>query len=282
MNNKGQEDNRDRFIYGDDEQSADSAPVLIGKKKRGSEKIISLVLGVVSLVLIVVIITLINKGYMIKNTVILGESPYSEESIKVLTEKYYNEKGSRSYFSVQISELERILKNEMPYIKNVSVEKKAPDTIIITLEGESAEAYITHLGSYYLLNADMKVLERTELEPIRPRLIKLDITLPSQIEVGKQIIFPEDGSMDAETYKRIYSALTDSGIRERVAYLDIKNKFELKFKMHGGTDVKIGSVKDIEEKLNTLALWIKDNPDEIRSNLNLDISILKKISVSYD
>ena len=128
----------------------------------------------------------------------------------------------------------------------------------------------------------MKVLECTELEPIRPRLIKLDIELPSQIEVGKTLVFPEGGSMDAETYSRIYSAMLSSGVRERVKSLDAKNKFDLNMKLYSGVDVKIGSVKDIEEKLSTLSVWLEENPDEIRSTLNLDISILKKIFVSYD
>lgn len=281
MNNRGNEDNRDRFIYGDTADEG-TPTVLINKKEKNIEKTVAILLVAVALVLLAVIIFLINKGYVIKNTIIYGESAYSEESIRELFSRYCEEIGSNSYFYIETGALEKKITDELPYVKSVKIEKKAPDTLIFTIEGEVAQAYIEHLGSYYLLNSDMKVLEKLDSEPIRPRLIRLDIELPLEISVGSVMLFPEDGSMDAETYARIYSALESSGVRERVEFLNVRNKFDLSMILHGGVDVKIGSVKDIEEKLKTLNTWLEDNPDEIRSTLNLDISILKKIHVSYD
>ena len=280
--NNGQEDNRDIYLYGDDGKSAEPTPILTGKKKFGSAKTISAILITVAIALLIIIFVLVNNGYVVKNIVLNGESPYSEEKINELLNGYFSERGNRSYFYINTDELSEMMKKELPYIKELKIEKKAPDTLIITVEGESAEAYIEYLGEYYLLNADMKVLEKASHEPIRTRLIKLDIDLPKEIIVGSQMVFPEASRMDPETYVRIYTALSDSGLRERVQYLDIRNKFDLYMRTKEGIDVKIGSVKDIEEKFSTLSKWLSDNPGEIKSTLNIDISVLKKIYISYD
>ena len=280
--NNGQEDNRDIYLYGDDGNSSEPPPILTGKKKFGSAKTISLVLIGIALVLLVIIFALINNGYVIKNIILSGESPYDEDRIYILLDAYFEERGNRSYFYINTEEIEEKIKKELPYIKEIKLEKKAPDTILIFVEGETAESYIEFLGNYYLLNGDMKVLEKMDNEPLRTRLIRLEIDLPSEISVGSQILFPEDSRMDAESFVRIYSALVDSGIRERVASLNAKNKFDLTMRTREGIDVNIGSVKDIEEKLNTLTRWLNENPDEIKSNLNIDISVLKKLSISYD
>lgn len=280
--NNGQEDNRDIYLYGDDGNSSEPPPILTGKKKFGSAKTISLVLIGIALVLLVIIFALINNGYVIKNIILSGESPYDEDRIYILLDAYFEERGNRSYFYINTEEIEEKIKKELPYIKEIKLEKKAPDTILIFVEGETAESYIEFLGDYYLLNGDMKVLEKMDNEPLRTRLIRLEIDLPSEISVGSQILFPEDSRMDAESFVRIYSALVDSGIRERVASLNAKNKFDLTMRTREGIDVNIGSVKDIEEKLNTLTRWLNENPDEIKSNLNIDISVLKKLSISYD
>ena len=280
--NNGQEDNRDIYLYGDDGNSSEPPPILTGKKKFGSAKTISLVLIGIALVLLVIIFALINNGYVIKNIILSGESPYDEDRIYILLDAYFEERGNRSYFYINTEEIEEKIKKELPYIKEIKLEKKAPDTILIFVEGETAESYIEFLGDYYLLNGDMKVLEKMDNEPLRTRLIRLEIDLPSEISVGSQILFPEDSRMDAESFVRIYSALVESGIRERVASLNAKNKFDLTMRTREGIDVNIGSVKDIEEKLNTLTRWLNENPDEIKSNLNIDISVLKKLSISYD
>lgn len=280
--NNDRDDNRDRYLYGDDEKVPEPTPKLMGKKKFGSAKVISTVLISVALVLLGIIISLVSNGYVIKNTIINGESPYTEEEINTLLSAYFEERGSKSYFYINTEELTEMIKQEMPYIKTLTVKKKAPDTIILEVEGETAESYIEYLGSYYLLNADMKVLERTEQRPLRTKLIELDMEIPAEIKVGSVIVFAQDSRMDAESYARIYTALDSSGIRDLTAYLDVRNKFDISLRMHSGTDVKIGSVKDIEEKLSTLAKWIEENPDEMRSTLNIDVSVLKKIYISYD
>jgi len=280
--NNGQEDDRDRYLYGDDVKPPQPTALLTGGKKFGSLKAMISVLSVAALVLFIVVIARVNSGYVIENTVINGESPYTEEEINALLETYFADRGSRSYFYLNVEELTERVMREMPYIKTLTIEKKSPDTLIFNVTGEAAEAYVEFLGSWYLLNSEMKVLARSDGEPSRSSLIKLDIDVPGEISVGSKIVFPENSRMDAETYARIYSALLSSDIRKRVQYIDVRNKFDLNMVLHGGVDVKVGSVKDIEEKLSTLSRWLGDNPEEIRSTLNIDISVLKKIYISYD
>lgn len=280
--NGGMNDDRDQYLYGDDERSPEPSGNLGKRNNLTSARVISVMLVVIALILLCVMIALVSSRYVIKNTLINGESPYSEEEIRSVLEEYFEERGSTSYFYIDVDELSEKIKSKMPYVKSIEIEKKAPDTLIFTLTGESAEAYIEYMGKYYLLNADMKVLGSLANEPARESLIELYIDLPSEIVIGSTIAFSDESRMDAESYTRIYKALEDAGLREMCKSLDAMNKFDLSMKLSSGVDVKIGSIKDIEEKLTTLSKWISDNEDLLEPTLNLDISILKKISMSYD
>lgn len=280
--NGGMNDDRDRYLYGEDEKAPEPSGNLGRRNNLTSARVISIILVAVALILLCVMIALVSSRYVIKNTVINGESPYTEEDIRAILDEYFEERGSTSYFYIDVDELSEKIKSRMPYVKSIQIEKKAPDTLIFTLSGESAEAYIEYMGRYYLLNADMKVLEALSSKPARERLIEFYVDLPSEIVIGSTIAFSDDSRMDAESYTRIYKALEDSGLREVCGTLDAMNKFDLSMKLVSGVDVKIGSIKDIEEKLTTLERWLSDNPDLIDPTLNLDISILKKISMSYD
>ncbi len=283
MNVNNNEDMGTRFLYGEGGSGGEEPRNEGGGgKKNLSLKVLYTVLIIVSLVLLLIIAALINNGYTVKNVIVKGESPYSVERIQEVLYSYLDDKGGKLYFYVNVDELEKKYTDEMPYIKSVTVEKHSPDTVVINIEGENAECYVEYLGKYYLLNSEMKVLEVSSGEPERVQLMKIDIDTPKEISLGKIIIFPEKAGMDPETFSRIYAALSNSGIRDYSAYLDVKNKFDINIKFISGADVKVGSVKDVEEKLATLAKWLSDNPNENTPKLNVDISILKKITVSYD
>ncbi len=247
-----------------------------------SVTLLTVILVFIAVGILIAIVSMINSGYTVKNIIVNGSSPYSEEDIRGLVQEYCKEKNSLSFFRVNADELEKMYYEKMPYLKKADVEKKYPDTVVVTIEGESAEYIFEAHGKYYVLNREMKVLEEIAGIPEDTGLVVLSFGTPKEITLGKKIVFEENNLMDEESFLKLNQALQDAGMESDVKSIKADNKFELSMVLRSGVDVYIGSIKDVGEKIRGLKKWLDENPDEISDNLNADISILKKIVISRD
>ncbi len=286
QNNKNAQGNAPRsFYYGGEQPSAKSvseAPENEKRFRKISPKTYTLIAFVIIMTLVCVIVVMVNKGYVIKNVIWEGSSVYSEEELQSVIDEYCYEKGTRSYFYVNADELSEYFLKRMPYIKEISIKKQLPDTLTISMKGEEGIGFFSFGTSFYIINSEMKVLQKTESRPLKDSLMEIEIASLKQINVGEKIVFDENARMDPETFSRIYRAMMSSTVGGRIGYMDAKNQFELSMKFSSGVDVYIGSVKDVEEKFQSLYKWIGENPKEMRADLNIDISVRTRVSLSYD
>ena len=95
-------------------------------------------------------------------------------------------------------------------------------------------------------------------------------------------MFEEGIAADAEAFRKLYKAIADNSLRYDVVSIRAESKFELAMTLRSGTDVKIGAVKDVEDKISGLKKWMDDNPSMLGPKVNIDITIIKKISITYD
>ena len=286
QNQRGAENNAPRsFYYGGEEPIVKNVSEISEPTKRKlkiSPKTYTLIAFVLIMTLVCVIVVMINKGYVIKNVIWEGSSVYSEEELQSVIDAYCEEKGTRSFFYVSADELSEYFLKQMPYIKEITVNKQLPDTLMISMKGEEGIGYFSFGSSFYIINSDMKILQKTESRPLKDSLMEIELTSLKAINVGERVVFAENARMDSDTFSRIYRAMMKGSVGGRIALLDAKNQFELSMKFSSGVDVYIGSVKDVEEKFTTLYKWISENPKEMRSDLNIDISVRTRVSLSYD
>lgn len=261
----------------------DPAAVNSGDEKpKKPYKIPGIILTVLVVVLAAVIFFIVDKSYTVSNIIINGSSPYQLEQLDALARDYCKSKNAGSYFYVDERELEEKYYEAFPYLKSVTVEKSRPDTVIVNVEGEEAQAYFYLIDSYYIVNDSTKVLERVTEKPVSPTLIELKISTPKEIVLGKTLVFEEGIAADAEAFRKLYKAIADNSLRYDVVSIRAESKFELAMTLRSGTDVKIGSVKDVEDKISGLKKWMDDNPSMLGPKVNIDITIIKKISITYD
>lgn len=273
------------FYYGGEQPTPKgvSVPSESEKKPRKiSSKTYTLIACIVIMTLLCVIVVMVNKGYVIKNVIWEGSSVYSEQELQSVFDAYCEEKGTRSYFYVNADELSAYFLKKMPYIKEIAVTKQLPDTLTISMKGEEGIGYFSFGSSFYIINSEMKILQKTDKRPMKDTLIDIELTSLKEINVGEKVVFDENARMDPDTFSRIYRAMMSSTVGGKIGYMDAKNQFELSMKFSSGVDVYIGSVKDVEEKFESLYKWIGENPKEMRSDLNIDISVRTRVSLSYD
>lgn len=156
--------------------------------------------------------------------------------------------------SVNEREAERILLEKCPYLKSVEVKKKFPNKICFEVEERVLGWYLEVSEDYYALDYDLLVLLETyDEESIKERgLTKL--VLP-EIESVVCDRLPEFGHGDEQLIRetlKIIDSFRTNGIKERLTYLDLSNRFEIKLTIDGEFDVNLGDMKDIDTKLATV------------------------------
>lgn len=161
--------------------------------------------------------------------------------------------------SVNERKAEKILLEKCPYLKSVEVKKKFPGKICFVVEERVLGWYLEVSEDYYALDYDLLVLLETyDEESLKERgLTKL--VLP-EIESVICDRLPEFGHGDEQLIRetlKIIDSFRTSGIKERLTYLDLSNRFEIKLTIDGEFDVKLGDMKDIETKLATVTETIE-------------------------
>jgi cell division protein FtsQ len=161
--------------------------------------------------------------------------------------------------SVNERKAEKILLEKCPYLKSVEVKKKFPNKICFEVEERVLGWYLEVSDDYYALDYDLLVLLETyDEESLKERGLTR-LVLP-EIESAICDRLPEFGHGDEQLIRetlKIIDSFRTSGIKERLTYLDLSNRFEIKLTIDGEFDVKLGDMKDIETKLATVTETIE-------------------------
>jgi hypothetical protein len=161
--------------------------------------------------------------------------------------------------SVNERKAEKILLEKCPYLKSVEVKKKFPNKICFVVEERVLGWYLEVSDDYYALDYDLLVLLETyDEESLKERGLTR-LVLP-EIESAICDRLPEFGHGDEQLIRetlKIIDSFRTSGIKERLTYLDLSNRFEIKLTIDGEFDVKLGDMKDIETKLATVTETIE-------------------------
>lgn len=161
--------------------------------------------------------------------------------------------------SVNERKVEKILLEKCPYLKSVEVKKKFPNKICFVVEERVLGWYLEVSDDYYALDYDLLVLLETyDEESLKERGLTR-LVLP-EIESAICDRLPEFGHGDEQLIRetlKIIDSFRTSGIKERLTYLDLSNRFEIKLTIDGEFDVKLGDMKDIETKLATVTETIE-------------------------
>jgi hypothetical protein len=188
--------------------------------------------------------------------------------------------GDRLY-EVNSKEAEELLLRGCPYLKSVNVKKKFPNKICFEVEERVLGWYIEISDDYYALDYDMLVLLETYDEEalIERGLTKL--VLP-ELESAMCDYLPEFGRGDehliSETLKIVDTFRTHS-IKERLTYLDLSNRFEIKLTIDGSFDVKIGDMNNMDTKLKTVVEVIEAQTD--KGYVGGEINMITPTSYSF-
>ncbi len=196
---------------------------------------------------------LLLVGYLLYSYVLVVDSIEVTGTARYDPEKIIEASGLEAgvkLFSPSINEgaiAEEII-DRFPYIKEVRLHREIPDKLTIEVTEEEPVFVAEVYGEYYLLTAEMRVLERRGDFPDGD-LIKLKLPVGDIKNVRDGQVLAFEGNM-LDVVMRAAKAVSSDEMREKTAILDVTDRFNIVISYDGRFRLELGTVNDIEIKLS--------------------------------
>ncbi len=136
------------------------------------------------------------------------------------------------------------IRQKLPYIGTVTVSRRLPAKIIISVGEEPVSGALAYNGKYAIISPSGKVLELAEKIPENCPVIK-GLKL-SKAEVGEKIVYA-DAAQQA-TFQNLTAAITSSQLK-KVTELDFSLTYKLQIVYDRRITMNLGLASDLDKKL---------------------------------
>lgn len=218
-------------------------------KKR--ERLRCIVFRVFLFVLIsVFMITLICSSFFKIDNVKIGGS-----------EKYENEKlvqgaeiNGKNLIFLDADKLEKNLKREFPYIKNVEVRKNYPNEITLVITENEAKYYCLLDGKYCILSSQLDVLEICDDVLCCLSLVKLEAKDVKTAVVGEKLTFGDKTT--TEEMSKLVEKISTHEIFDKVTCVELDKTNGIKLLYDSRLTVVLGNNEEIDVKMTLACAYI--------------------------
>jgi len=211
-----------------------------GKRHINKISHIYIALGVILISLMTMIGT--SAFMRIKEIRVEGMIMYSPEEI-VLSSGLLA--GDNLMF-INTSNISQIIREELPFVSEVSITRKLPDTILIEVIESTAAASISYFGELIIIDSSGRVLARLQAsDPILPGINMDNLVDIRGIELDDAplggLLRPEFGTeLKLQYVQDILSVMEREGLIDDVSYLDVSNIVNVYFGYLGKYRVILG------------------------------------------
>jgi len=229
------------------------------------KKHIKIILGFAIIILITLVI-MICPVFYISNINITGlENLKKEQIIKDIE----LDNNTTNIFAFNSIKSKNILEKS-PYIQNIKITKKLPDTINIDITERKIRGYVPYMNSYLYISDEGRVIDvQTSYEKQLPVVVGLNF---SNFTLGE--ILSVDNKEAFDVVVELSKLMTKYKILEQVIKVDVLKPKDLHLYVNN-IDVLFGTFDDLNWKISTLNEIIKKIPVEDKGFL--DISDSNKI-----
>lgn len=234
----------------------------MSRRRKLKKNMLSILLAVV--VMCVGLVLVFSLFFKINTVAVSGDKVYSD---KMVTEKSGIEIGE-NLFKVSEAKLSQRLSKDLPYIKNVTIERKLPDTIIINVEAAKEVAAVTTKKGFVLLDETGKVLDKNASILKENVAVINNVKLKEYIE-GEKVALTDEKKTEALI--KLFEAIKNTDM-QLLTEIDLKNINDINIKYDDRITFAVGSLTNIETKLaRGLAALEKENEINAYSEGTLDL-----------
>lgn len=159
--------------------------------------------AILLLALVALLLVMLNLQYFnITQMAFNGNERYPDSILLKDTNLRTNENGFKQLFEqggklyrFRFSKEEEHLKKSFPYIKNISITYRLPDSIVYEIEERKPIFYTAYLGTFLVLDPEGTVLEVTD--PAPEELILLSGISFTTFKIGRTLDLDDAGKLDS-------------------------------------------------------------------------------------
>lgn len=189
--------------------------------------------------------------FRMDHIIITGNTRYTEQ--QVLEASGLHE-GENLYAMNKFTVKERIF-DALPYVKELAINRRLPDTLLIELRECSAAAGVQEGQTVWLISTDGKILEQTSAVPAgAPRVVGGELAEP---EVGGQLHLAEEQEYRTEVLLALLDTAEARGMRRNIGEIDLSDATALVFTYLDRFTVKMPWTSDIVYKLRSLEMAVE-------------------------
>lgn len=233
-----------------------------------------LILGVLGVFLTFTAVYLILNSFKISNITVVGNKSYSEAEIIAAAGLNIDKKFMR-YSS---DEAEAALLEACPAVESVSIDKKFPSGVTVTVT-EAEVIFYTFFGDkWYSLTDKLKAVEEARhADRFKERgLLLLELPQADGFEVGKTPTFGSIGygSEYLWSFAEEFCGQKDRGTFDisHISHISLSEKFSITVFLNDGSLIILGSADNTGRKLEKASAVIDSMRDETEKPLGIDVT----------
>ncbi len=169
--------------------------------------------------------------------VVSGESRYSEEEIIAATGVELGE----NLFQLDKFRMVQQMQTQLPYLDDISITRRLPDTLVITVTESQPVAALEYNGEWWLLDSSCKLLERGDASLAQGRAVLLGLT-PLSPSVGTRLAVDQEGE-EAPKLEALLALLAALDARDMTGeitdFIDLTSESEIRLGYGGTLTVEI-------------------------------------------
>lgn len=204
--------------------------------------------------------------FRVDEIVVTGQKRYSAEEIR---EASGVELGSNMYLLNKYN-IYRSIAEKLPYIENIRVNRKLPDTLLIEVQESGRPFVLVQDGSAWLISAGGKIVEQLPEGQAGDygRISGCELLAPS---VGTTIALATEYASQESSLLDLMAALEDAGLTENVDGIRLDDLSCLNMDYIGRFTVRMAYGADYEWELRKLVKTLED--EKIQSNMTGTIDL---------
>ncbi len=192
------------------------------------------------------------------------------------TEKYTQEQilefvpiniGDNIY-SFDSDEIADSLKQQLPYIGTVELERDLPTAVNINIVEEKPFYAADLAGDTYLLSSELKVLEKINGASAEELgLTSLSLNNVRRCIVGSNLEFVDERTEVA--LDELYDSFVNHYIEDNIKSVDVRSRFDIYINYDGRFEVYLGNTENIEIKISFLVGILEELGSDAKGKINL-------------
>ena len=228
------------------------------RNKRKRRRLLAFLLCLLICLLCIAAVLSVTILFPIKNIVVDGENVYTKEEII----KASGIELDDNIFMLSKNEIISSISSSLPKSGEISVERKMPDTVKITVNTAVPAYFFMSDDLYCITDRHYKVIEQVTEPP--ENCIQLKIKEYSAVSPGNKIIFSQE---DSDTLNELLTLCNNKNIMP--SGIDVSDGVKLKLIIDGKLLVLLGSSIDMEYKIAHLAAMLPKMEEDAQGTINL-------------